>query len=91
MIDNATQDGDRAQLLKMLNRAARLFAKGYCKALKDLKYSDHEQNVAQMVMLHVEHVMEQLADQFGVEWSMEEHNTILLTIRDVCIKDFMPF
>jgi len=91
MIQDAMEDSTRKQLVRMLHRAARVFTNGYCLGLKDLGYDRPEPEVSAMVMAHMDDITEKLATQFGIEWSDNETQTLLMTVKGACMKVFMPF
>lgn len=84
-------DSVRKQLYTLLHRSARIFANGYANAYLDLDKTIGEQELAFAIMVHIDRVMQSLADQFGIEWTDSHRQTLAMTVREVCINKYKPF
>jgi hypothetical protein len=91
MIYDATDDTTKNQLLRLLSRAAHIFARGFCKGIKELNGDFPEGKVTELVMVHMDQILEQLSEQFGIEWSIEDRTAVETHVRGVCLSEFMPF
>ncbi len=84
-------DSQAKQLYQMVRRAARIFASGYASALIDEDKAIGEQELALRVMNHIRRVTASLAEQFGIDWTRDDIDTIELDVREICINKYKPF
>lgn len=84
-------DSQTKQLYSLVRRSAKTFASGYVHAYLDLQEPVGEQELTACVMVHIHRVLSSLAEQFGIDWTMDDTETIELDVREVCLKHYKPF